>query len=463
MGKRKGSGPLRSATQLGAAGASLCALLGCREPVPPVAPAPPATSTVAPVATNNPPPNNEEPDAAAALSPPIGLAPPRPLRRCFDELPVWAEAAVADLLDRATAHFETGDAAGALACAEEAARQAPRSIEAHHDRAAALLRVGRVDDALYAVTLVLAMAPHDAQSLELAADIFINHLPASAERATIGLEYAVRGQRVAARQRARLARLWLLEGQALIDLGRASQALRPLERAAGALTPETANAARYELGVALFELGRFEEARQRLAAVLMSDPNHAHARFHMGLVLERAGELALADEAFAQATAADPEAFPRMPDVPPEAFAERVRQAVAGLPSPLQESLRDIPVETAELPLLDDLIAQNPPLSPTILGLFRGLPLGQEADSDTARTKSGRVGHGRLTGPGTSAAGVPSVYAIPERAIVLYRRNLLRSVSNESELAAAISRTLLHEVGHLLGEDDGSLRDRGLE
>ncbi len=353
---------------------------------------------------------------------------------------------------------------GALACAEEAARQAPRSIEAHHDRAAALLRLGRVDDAREAVTLVLAMAPQDVQSLELAADIFINHLPASAERATIGLEYAIRGQRVAGRQRARLARLWLLEGQALIDLGRASQALKSLERAAGALVPETANAARYELGVALFELGRFEQARQRLAAVLLAEPNHAHARFHMGLVLERAGEFVLADEAFAQATAVDPEAFPSMPDVSPETFAERVRQAVAGLPSSLQESLRDIPVETAELPLLEDLIAQSPPLSPTILGLFRGLPLGQAADpGTTARTKSGRAGHGRLTGPGTSAAGVPAVYAIPERAIVLYRRNLLRSVSNEDELAAAISRTLLHEVGHLLGEDDGSLRDRGLE
>ena len=50
-----------------------------------------------------------------------------------------------------------------------------------------------------------------------------------------------------------------------------------------------------------------------------------------------------------------------------------------------------------------------------------------------------------------------------ERAIVLYRRNLLRTVRDPAELDQAIARTLLHEVGHLRGEDDGSLRDRGLE
>jgi predicted Zn-dependent protease with MMP-like domain len=40
---------------------------------------------------------------------------------------------------------------------------------------------------------------------------------------------------------------------------------------------------------------------------------------------------------------------------------------------------------------------------------------------------------------------------------------LLRSVRDLTELDEAIKRTLLHEVGHLRGEDDGSLRDRGLE
>src|SRR4051794_14543779 len=65
--------------------------------------------------------------------------PARPLRRCFPDQPAWSEAMVSDLLDRAGMLFDSDDFTGALACAEEAARQAPRSVESHHDRAAALI------------------------------------------------------------------------------------------------------------------------------------------------------------------------------------------------------------------------------------------------------------------------------------------------------------------------------------
>jgi hypothetical protein len=111
---------------------------------------------------------------------------------------------------------------------------------------------------------------------------------------------------------------------------------------------------------------------------------------------------------------------------------------------------------------MDDLVAEKPPLSPTILGLFRGLPLDFH-EHPAPPTQAGRAGKGRraLALPGPSPAAAAEV--APDRAIVLYRRNLLRTVHDDGELDQAISRTLLHEVGHLRGEDDGSLRDRGLE
>ena len=67
--------------------------------------------------------------------------------------------------------------------------------------------------------------------------------------------------------------------------------------------------------------------------------------------------------------------------------------------------------------------------------------------------------------PAESSLKAPAGYDCDagDRTIVLYRRNLLRTVHDTVELDQAISRTLLHEVGHLRGEDDGSLRDRGLE
>ena len=104
-------------------------------------------------------------------------------------------------------------------------------------------------------------APDDPETLEAAADLNINQLPPSADRSALGLEYARRGSRhVPHRDGERAARLALLEGQALIDLGRGAEALRRID-AALAAAPGFA-AASYERGVALFELCRFDEARR---------------------------------------------------------------------------------------------------------------------------------------------------------------------------------------------------------
>ena len=83
-----------------------------------------------------------------------------------------------------------------------------------------------------------------------------------------------------------------------------------------------------------------------------------------------------------------------------------------------------------DLPEVGDLTATDPPLSPGILGLFRPPP---EGASDRDRP-----------------------------AIFLYRKNLARAAHNDDELRREVRDTLIHEVGHLNGEDDDQLRDRGL-
>jgi tetratricopeptide (TPR) repeat protein len=428
---------------------------------PPVTPAPAASVAARPV--------GEATGTAAGAEP--GEAPPRPLRRCFSEQPAWVDAAVADLLDHAADLFDAGDYPGALACAEEAARQAPRSVEAHHNRAVALLHLDRLDEARDALALALALAPDDPETLEAAADLNINQLPPSADRSAIGLEYARRGSHhLPRRDPERHARLALLEGQALIDLGRSAEALRRID-AALAAAPHMVPA-QYERGVALFELCRFTDARRTFEKVLASVPDHAHALYHLGLIEERLGEEATSTRHLAEATSREPKAFPPPPEVSSADFAARVRRAVAGLPADVRRDLSGIEVESAELPALDDLVAEKPPLSPTILGLFRGLPLDWNEHASTPPTQAGRAGKGHVALSQAGAAEAPSPPPAPhcagpdqtpDRAIVLYRRNLLRTVRDLKELDQAIVRTLLHEVGHLRGEDDGSLRDRGLE
>lgn len=416
--------------------AALLALGGCR-----AAPSPPPPSPVVgtPAATG-------APEAAAE-------APPRPLRRCFEDRPVWSDASVDELLDRAGERFDASDSAGALACAEEAARQAPDSIEAQQDRAQALLDLDRLDEAREAITLAVALAPDDPEALEVAADLYVNALPPSADRSAIGLAYARRASRHAPRRDRRLrAHLALLEGQALTDLGEAGDALRRLDVA---LTLDGKDVETlYSRGVALFELCRFTDARSAFERVLAREPEHAHAIYQLALIDERQGDEQAAARQLAEATRLDAEDFPPSPDVSAARFAAIVQAAVAALPDDVRRDLAGVPVEAVDMPLLEDLTADAPPLSPTILGLFRGLPLGHP---DDRRAPQAARGARRERSQGTGAGGMP------DRAIVLYRRNLLRTVRDEPALERAVTRTLLHEVGHLRGEDDGSLRDRGLE
>ncbi|HEX8439358.1 metallopeptidase family protein, partial [Archangium sp.] len=116
-------------------------------------------------------------------------------------------------------------------------------------------------------------------------------------------------------------------------------------------------------------------------------------------------------------------------------FREEVAQAVARLPVDMRKDLAGVPVRAEELPAEDDLLSGEPPLSPAILGLFRGPPLGEPCDGSET----------------------------PCRSVALYRLNLARAVRSREELREQIKVTLLHEVGHLRGEDDQELAARGLE
>jgi tetratricopeptide (TPR) repeat protein len=364
----------------------------------------------------------------------------RPLRRCFDEDASGDAARPLDaLLDRAAERYDHGDFLTSLVCAEEAARVEPRSVEAHHDRAAALQELARLDEAEAAFTRALALDPDDPETLAGAADLYINRLPPTNDHTETGLEYARRGTRRLKRahaprgahpDRALVARLALLEGQALNDLGRSREALGRLDAALAAV-PEDLHA-RYERAVALFDLCRFAEAKRAFGEVLQRNPHDAWAHHHLGLVLERLGDVAASERELARARQEAPNEFHTPVEVSAPDFRALVDAEARRLPMELRADLGRVSLETSDLPDLADLTAEEPPLAPTILGLFRGAPLGEAPEAET-------------------------------RAIVIYRKNLSRAVASRDELVQQIRTTLLHELGHLRGEDDDALRARGLE
>ncbi len=295
------------------------------------------------------------------------------------------------------------------------------------------------------IALALAQNPNDPKTLAAAAELYLSRLPPSTLHKEIGLLYAKRGslhlQKQSHLDKALLARLWLLEAEALLDLGRAQKAMRRIET----LLAKTSSAhvhldasleseARYELAVAHFELCQLHDAKRAFEFWLgryATSELSAWAHHHLGLTLEMLGQSAAAERELLLASRAQPKTFAASLSISAAEFDNLVKTQAELLPKEALADLQKVHLQTADLPELADLTLEEPPLSPTIVGLFRGLPLGQEPSEP--------------------------------RSIVLYRKNLLRAVRTAEELRTEVRITLQHELGHLRGADDQDLRERGLE
>ncbi len=343
------------------------------------------------------------------------------------------------IIDEASSRYRGGDFVQAFACARMAVDLAPQAVAAHHLQAAALTGLARYEEAQVAFAMALALDPNDPETLADVADFYINILPPkSRDTILVGLQYARRGGGRAATGRrydvSLQARLLLLEAEALNDLGQSDLALpratEALERVPGI------DGAEHERGVSLFRLLRFDESEQAFLRVLAHSPDDAYAHHHLGLLYERAGRVADAEAHLLRARRLAPNEFPEPVILGVQEFRAELALAIEELDPDLRDLLSVAALQVEDLPSLEDLSASEPPFSPTILGLYRGLPAG--VDTDSASTA-------------------------PPRAVVLYRTNLGRASHSRAELNRQIRHTLRHEIGHLQGYDEDELRRRGLE
>jgi len=356
-----------------------------------------------------------------------------------EESPAGADP-VAPLLDAAAEAFEDGRFDDALARAEEALRTRPRSVPALHYRAAALAELGRAEEAREAYERALAEGKDDPELLLGAADFHVNlgeDDDPDRELVERGIELAHRGARLArkAGDAELAAELAYVEGAGLSQLGRAREALERLAAAEAGL-PGSVDVL-LEKGFALYELCRFDEARRALSRAEEADPEEAWTQHYLGLVAERQGDADEARRRFARARKLAPDEFPKAIELSHEAFDAAVEAALASLPEGVRRYLSNVAITVEDLPSDDDLLASDPPLSPAILGLFRGAPWGQKASMDPW-------------------SHFPS-------SIVLFQKNLERFARSRKELVEQIGVTLVHEVGHFLGLDEDELYERGLD
>lgn len=361
-----------------------------------------------------------------------------PVVECLAQIAEHADddARVAALLDQANRDIERGSYGAAWTCADRAADIAPASVEAHHLRGASLAALHRDAEAQLAYQLALALDPDDPETLRAVADFYIN---GKSERGRdslrLGLELAQRGSRRALARRRRnaplAADLAVLEAQALNDLGRSDEALERID-AALRIAP-TRGDALHERGVALFDLSRFADAKLAFGKAVAAQPHDAYTHQMLGLTLEQLGEIAAADLELAKAIELAPSELSPPVLISVEEFQKEVDSVIATLSAERRAHVKSIKIEIVDLPDAADLKAVQPPFPPTILGLYRG-PVGRPYQ------------------PGDET---PS--------IVLYRKNLARAVKSRTELSEQIRDTLLHEIGHLEGFDEDDLRRRGME
>lgn len=344
------------------------------------------------------------------------------------------------LVALAAEDLEQGRLQAALDHSVAALDASPRCVPALHFRAAALRELGRLEEAGVAYEDALHVASDDLDLVLDAAEYFIEsaggslHDPRPLER---GAALARRGSKLARLSGDVDAQvdLAVLEATAASELGDPGRSLALLEDALR-LRPDDVGV-RLERAYALFELCRFEEARQELVDICTVAPHEAWAHHMLGLLAERRGEPEEAEREFAGARHQSPSEFPKPVSLSHEAFDAAVEDALAGLPAPLRSYLSNVAIVVEDVPAEDDLRCSTPPLSPTILGLFRGSPIGQKASMDPW-------------------SHFPS-------SIVLYQKNLERTARNRRELLEEIRTTLVHEVGHFLGLDEEALWQRGLD
>ena len=186
--------------------------------------------------------------------------------------------------------------------------------------------------------------------------------------------------------------------------------------------------------LARYELAEFERARADANRALTIHPGLAEAHDLLSRIAEHLGQPELAREHGESARAADDGAAGEPLEMSDAEFDAIVAAALAEMPEPVRQALAEVPVLVEPLPARA-LLGGEGAISPDVLGLFVGRSMRDRSVNDPP--------------------------ASPD-AIYIYRRNLLRVCADAEELRREVRITVQHEVGHLLGLDEGELEQWGL-
>lgn len=336
----------------------------------------------------------------------------------------------AQLIEEAEEALDAGDGEAALRITERMLRDAPDDIDALDLRAMAHRALGDLQEAVDAYERLKSLEPQNPAWVLAEADLLIRDAEDDRELIEQGLELLDGGERLFRRDEELTLEAELLRASGLNQLGDFADSLVHVTNALR-IEPQHPEA-RLEQGQALFELGRFDEARRVFEGLAKDFPDEAWSHHYLGLLAERAG---LDPESFfSKARALAPEDFPAAVHLSPAEFDQTVEEAIARLPEHARPHLSNCVIDVQPIPSIEEL---REGVSPLVLGLFRGAAIDERSPVSAADHETTRI--------------------------TLYQNNLERFARSRDELIEEIRITVLHEVGHLLGLDEDELYERGLD
>lgn len=306
-------------------------------------------------------------------------------------------------LQRVAELVECGEWRRAIEACDAGIERHGDCAELHDYRGLVLCRLGRYAEALPAYDRALAAEPDFLPALLDKAELLAYYLGES-EAAVALTDRVLR----LGRGDVEAAHAHYLKGIAYANLDLHEEALASFERCV-ALDPEYADAW-CEKGVSLYESYQLSAALHALKQAIDRDPDYARPHHYLACIYEFMGERTLAQREYALATRLDPEAHPAPVHLEDDDFGHAVQEALNTLP---REAARLLPRLHISVECLPDRCALADGLvRPSVLAT-RGLPDG------TGRTP-----------------------------LVLYQRNLERSVRSRAELVEEIAHAVAHELGH---------------
>lgn len=194
--------------------------------------------------------------------------------------------------------------------------------------------------------------------------------------------------------------------------------------------------ARVACGVALYHLCRFHASREMLEKCSLEDPENPEVWYYLALLALREDDRALAMLFFDNAHELNEERYHLPVEITEEEIRDIVNRQIDTIPEEIRAVLDNVPIILETRPPMDLLFSESPPMDPTLLGLFDGLPLPEMSSENVVPT--------------------------PTR-IILFTENIWVAAHDRETLEEELWVTLKHEIGHFLGLNEEELAERGLD